>query len=244
MKNDLLVVPRFEIAAQGLLLSFCLLLGSSVSAQNLVKNPGFESPIGTNAYGNAYGGADFPLGTTTGGEVYDPSWKSTNNWMIAYPWGGPDDYELKDRCTTARSGLWSGRFRPAHDKLAHAYYTQTITNLEAGRAYLVSGYMKQDWWKSGDAKRDKMKVYIEVVGGQGTPTGDGRASVKAVATDQSNLDAPYTYPNLGWLQFTNSQTPAADGTIEIRLHHNKCGWDIWDKLELSAAYYDDISLTP
>ncbi len=234
--------------AIGLSLGCALVLAVSAGAQNLVKNPGFESPIGTNDFGNAKGGANFPLGASTGGEAWDPSWKATWNWMIAYPWGGPSDFELKDRCTTVRGGsanYWSARFRPAHDKWAHAYYTQTITNLQAGHSYTVSGWMMEDRWKGvTDPKREEMQVYLEAIGGRGTPTADGRSSVVAVATDQSNLDAPYTYPSTSWLQFTNQQTPAADGTIEIRLQYNKPSWCLFDKLELMGAYFDDISLTP
>jgi hypothetical protein len=239
------LLPLHQSAVQALVLGLGLCWCGSVSAQNLVKNPGFESPIGTNAYGNFQGGANFPLGTTTGGEVYDPSWKATWNWMVAYSWGGPADFELKERCSTAHSGDWSARFRPAHDKLAHAYYTQTITNLQVGHSYAVSGWMMEDRWKGvTDPLRDEMLVYLEAVGGQGTPTADGRFAVLAVATVQSNLDAPYTYPSTTWLQFTNRQIPAADGTIEIRLHHNKRGWVLADKLERMGAYFDDISLTP
>jgi hypothetical protein len=244
MKTESVIAQRFHYSTGLLLLCSCFLIGGAASAQNLVKNPGFESPIGTNASGNIWGGANFPLGTTTGGEVYDPSWTATWNWMIAYPWGGPDDFEIRDRDTTVKSGLFSACFRPAHDKWAHACYTQTITNLEAGHAYTVSGWMMEDFWKGvADAKRGEYLVYLEAIGARGTPTPDGRASVLAVATDQSNLDAPYTYPSTSWLQFTNQQTPAANGTIEIRLHLNKISWCLSDKLIVMNGYFDDVSLT-
>src|ERR1043165_3401504 len=244
-ENEFKVKRRLRRAPQGLLLCSCFLIGGAGGAPNLVYNPGVESPIGAQANREALGGANFPLSTTTGGDMFNPAWKSTNNWKIAYPFGGPDDFELKDRCSTWHNGSWSARFRPAHDKLAHAYYTQTITNLQAGHSYTVSGYMKEDRWKSvTDPLRNEMKVYIEAVGGQGDPTVDGRASVFLIATDQSNLDAPYIYPNLSWLLFSNPQPPAADGTIEIRLHYFKCGWVLWDKLELMGGYFDDIMLTP
>lgn len=235
----------------GLVFGFVILIAGSASAQNKVYNPGFELPIGTNAYGNALGGANLPLGQTTGQEASDPNWKATGNWMIAYPWGGPDDWEIKDRNTPVHGGTingpnyFSGCLRPNHNKWAHAYFTQTITNLQAGHSYSVSGWMMEDRWKGvSDPKRDEMKVYIEVIGGQGTPTSDGRASVILVATDQSNLDAPYTYPSTSWLTFTNKQTPDANSQIEIRLHNDKPTWCLWDKLELMAGYFDDISLTP
>jgi hypothetical protein len=148
MKMEFLPTDYCKTTMLGLLLSAGLFAAISASAQNLVKNPGFESAIGTNALGNAIGGANFPLGITTGTNMYDPSWRSTNNWMIAYEWGGPGDLELKDRCDTPNSGSWSGKFRSAHDKLGHAYYTQIITNLQAGHTYLASGYMKEDRFKA------------------------------------------------------------------------------------------------
>jgi hypothetical protein len=251
MKRVVLPSHRLLHLAGRLLLGSCLIIGCSGNAQNKVYNAGFELPIGTNAYGNAQGGANFPLGTTTGGEMSDPAWRATGNWMIAYPWGGPDDFEIKDRNTPVHGGTINGPnyfsacLRPGQNKWMHAYYTQTITNLEAGRTYNVSGWMMEDRWKAvDDALRNEILVYLEVIGGQGTPTPDGRFSVLAVATDQSNLDAPYTYPNTSWLQFTNQQTPDANREIEFRLHHKKPSWCIWDKLELEGGYFDDVSLTP
>src|SRR5262245_13182998 len=99
MKRNVSIPEQCHAGVLSLALGLAVLTAGSASAQNKVYNPGFELPIGTNAYGNALGGANFPLGTATGGEVYDPAWKSTGNWMIAYPWGGPADWEIKDRNT-------------------------------------------------------------------------------------------------------------------------------------------------
>ena len=221
MKSEFLRVPRFRIAAGGLLLCSGLLIGGSVAAQNLLKNGDFETPqIATNGVAN---------------------------WTLGYPWGGPDDFEIKDRVTVVgpNGGFWGLALRPAHDKWAHAYFAQTVSNLVANHSYTISGYMMEDWWHGiGDNKRDHYLVYIEAIGGTGTPTPDGRAYVLAVATDQSNLDAPYTYPNTSWLQFTNTQIPAANGTIEIRLHLSKIGWCLSDALSSQCGHFDNISLTP
>ena len=156
MKKTFLQKSRYLFAVRGLLLGFTLLLWVSASAQNKVFNPGFELPIGTNAYGNAYGGANFPLGPSTGDEATNAAWKATGNWMIAYPWGGPDDFELKDRNTPVHGGTINGPnyfsacLRPGQNKWMHAYYTQTITNLQAGHTYNVSGWMMEDRWKAVD----------------------------------------------------------------------------------------------
>jgi hypothetical protein len=220
MKTAFLLAHRSKIAAGGLLVGCCLLMGSSASAQNRIRNGDFETPQ-----------------AATNGIPY---------WSVAYPWGGPDDFEIVDRATYVRGagGYWSACLRPAHDKWAHVYLSQTASNLLANHSYAVSGYMEQERWKGvSDPNRDEYLVYIEAIGGQGTPTPDGRARVLAVASNQSNLDAPYTYPNTSWLQFTNKQTPAANGTIEIRLHLSKVGWVLADKLSTMAGYFDDITLT-
>ena len=65
----------------------------------------------------------------------------------------------------------------------------------------------------------------------------------AVATDQSNLDAPYTFPNDTWRTFTEQQTPDANRKIEIRLHYNMVGYAEFDKCVLMTGKFDLISLT-
>ena len=47
-----------------------------------------------------------------------------------------------------------------------------------------------------------------------------------------------------WRTFYAQQTPDARGNIEVRVHYNKVGAAIYDKTWTSAAYFDDISLTP
>jgi len=262
MKLKLLLSATNRIILQGHFLGISMFLGASASAQpgNLVYNPGFELPFGTNgATCNAFGGANLPLGLTTGTNIYDPAWKTTGNWMIAYTWGGPDDFEIKDRGTYVHGqtingpNYFSACLRPGQEKWMHAYYTQTITNLQAAYSYSVSGWMMEDRWKgpaSDDARRFELQVYIEAIGGEGEPTPDGRASVLCRATvdpltlDNPLPDYPGAYPSTSWLQFTNHQTPDTNGEIEIRLHVNKPGWVIWDKLEKEAGYFDDIALLP
>jgi hypothetical protein len=220
MKRNLLF--RYRLTAQGFVAGSLVLLCASVHAQNLLRNGDFEQRFGP------------------------------TNWTILHLFGGPDDFEIKQRIRGASmysqvsaTKFFGGCFRPLTLRLAHACFTQTVTNLTPGHVYQFEGNMREDWWKSpSEPMREKMLVYMEVIGGRGTPTADGRASVLAVATDQGNLDAPYTYPSSTWLQFTNQQTPAANGSIEIRLHYNKVGGAIYDKTWTSAAYFDDISLTP
>ena len=71
MKNKFLSSPRYQLAARGLLLGCAWLLLGSASAQNLLKNPGFESPLDPWD----------PLGLSGG----------KTNWTLVYVDGGPGD---------------------------------------------------------------------------------------------------------------------------------------------------------
>lgn len=213
--------------AQVLVLGGLFLLGVSAGAQNLLSNGDFEQPLGP------------------------------TNWTVGYLHGGPDDWEIKDR---SRGGerrpaqFYGGYFRVISQKLAHAYFTQTVSNLTAGQAYNFVGHMREDWWKSADdALRDKYLVYIELIGGQGTPLecGDGRSSVVATndltesdGSYNADIDPPYTYATYPWRPFYAQQTPDSRGRIEVRLHYNKIAYTTYDKPWISAAAFDDCSLTP
>lgn len=219
---------RSRIAVPGLLFGFTLAASVSVSGQNLLQNGNFEQRLGP------------------------------TNWTVGYLHGGAADWEIKNRIRAASmyaqgsaTKFYGGCFRWLSYKPAHAYFTQTVTNLTPGHVYQVSGNMYQDWWKTDDPLRHLMKIYIEAIGGQGTLMEDGRFSMLATNdfTDSggnvnTNIDAPYTYPNKVWRPFYTPQIPDADGNIEIRLHYNHCNYDIYDKSWTSAAYFDDISLTP
>ena len=211
-------------AWHGWVLGLALLVGASAGAQNFLKNGDFEQPLGP------------------------------TNWTVGYLHGGPDDWQIKDRSRggSRRAAWYGGYFRVLTLKLAHAYFTQTVSNLTSGYAYNFVGHMKQDWWKTDDPLRSKYLVYIELIGGQGTPLpcGDGRFSVIATnnLTDSSdepepNIDPPYTYPTIIWRPFYAQQTPDANGNIEVRLHYNKISYTIYDKTWSSAASFDDCSLT-
>jgi len=215
-----------RLAMPGLALGLALLCASA-GAQELLQNGDFEQPLG-------------------------PA-----NWTVGYLHGGPEDWQIKDRCrggARRASTFYGAYFRVLTLKLAHAYFTQTVTNLTPGHSYNFVGHMREDWWKApDDALRDKYLVYIELIGGQGTPLpcGDGRFSVIATnnltnsADDpEPNIDPPYTYPTIIWRPFYAQQTPDANGKIEVRLHYNKVGYTIYDKTWTSAASFDDLSLTP
>jgi hypothetical protein len=226
MKRPLL---HFQLAAHGFLAGSLLFLGASAHAQNLLKNGDFEQRLGP------------------------------TNWTVLPLFGGLDDFEIKQRIRggsmysqVSATKFFGGCFRPLTLRLAHSCFSQTLTNLTPGHVYQFEGNMREDWWKSvSEPMRDKMLVYMEVIGGQGKRLPDGRFSLIATNdfTDSNgnsdpNIDAPYTYATAIWRPFYARQTPDANGKIEVRLHYNKVGAAIYDKTWTSAAYFDDISLTP
>jgi hypothetical protein len=224
-----LLLARSPLRCPGWLVSVGLLLCGSVGAQNLLKNPEFESPLGP------------------------------TNWTLGYIRGGPPDFEIRDRTTAASRGWAYGdfgaEFRPMHNKLAHAYFTQTVTNLTPGRLYTFSGQMKEDWWSapSGtnaydpdhDGKRKSFLVYMEVIGGRGTPTADGRASLMATNPTPVYTNADVAvYATDTWCEYRVQQTPDTNRSIEVRLHLSKLSWDLTYYLAVMNAYFDIMSLTP
>jgi hypothetical protein len=110
--------------------------------------------------------------------------------------------------------------------------------------------MREDWWKAAnDALRDKYLVYIEVIGGHGTPTTDGRFSIIATndltnsdGDPDTDIDPPYTYATYIWRPFFADQTPDASGKIEVRLHYQSTTFRTYDKMWQEATYFDDITL--
>jgi len=220
---------RVCLGAQVSLLAATLLFSVPVGAQNLLNNPEFESPL------------------------------DATNWTLGHIRGGPPDFEIHDRTTAATRGWLTGDFgaqlRPFHNKLAHAYFTQTVTNLAPGHLYTVSGWMSEDWWTGAppgspydpisDGKRNHFLVYIEAIGGLGSPISDGRFSLMATnaAPAYTNADvAMYAVSN--WCQYSVRQRPDTNGTIEVRLHLDKLTWSMTYYLYVMNAYFDSISLTP
>jgi len=218
-----------HVAVLGLLLSCGLFFGVAASAQNLLKNGDFEQRLGP------------------------------TNWTVLHLFGGPDDFEIQNRIRGASrysqvnaNKFFGGCFRPLTLKLAHACFSQTVTNLTPDHVYEFAGNMREDWWKSAaEPMTNKLLVYMEVIGGRGTPLPDGRYSLIATndLTDSggnanSDINPPYTYATGIWRPYYTQQTPDAHGNIEVRIHYNKVDFAIYDKTWISAAYFDDISLTP
>jgi len=247
MKSELLLfcLTLNRLPVRALLLGVGILLGVPASAQNLLQNGNFEQRLGP------------------------------TNWTVGYLFGAKSDFEIQNRMRGASmyaqgsaTKFFGGCFRPLTLKLAHAYFSQTVSNLTPGHVYQFLGNMRIDWWKgtgwdyedpanpAPNNLTDKNQVYMELIGGQGTPLPDGRFSMVATndftdsaGNSDANIDNVYEpfqliYPTSIWRPFYTQQTPDSSGKIEVRLHYDKVGYAIFDKTWLSAAYYDDISLTP
>jgi len=219
----------YWLGVRGLAVGLGFWLCLSAGAQNLLNNPEFE----------------FPLGPT--------------NWTVGHIRGGPPDFEIRDRTTAASRGWdygdFGAEFRPFHNKLAHAYFTQTVTNLIPGRLYTVKGWMKEDWWSApsgtnaydpiSHGKRNSFLVYIEAIGGLGSATADGRASLLATNPTPAYTNADVAvYATGTWCEYRVQQTPDTNRCIEVRLHLSKLSWDLTYYLAVMNAYFDSISLTP
>jgi hypothetical protein len=195
---------RWQLAAVGLVLSLEGVFCGSASAQNLLGNPSFESPLA-------------PVAT---------------NWTIKYLLGCPDDFAIKDRTTSAslfnRAAQNNDRglhFRPSNEKIMHAYATQTVSGLQAGHTYTITGRV---WGESPgfSGASGIYRVYFEAIGGQGTAR---------------SPDAPVD-PGSSREIYSITQTPDANGKIEVRLHMDKFDWCNYDKCVVINGYFDDFSL--
>jgi len=209
---------RYELAAQGLFLGFLLLTGIPARAQ-ILYNPGFEAPISTNWSQTVQ---NFP---------------ATTNWMVTYVSCGPDDFCMHDRSTFKGSpavtgGSYVGHFRPIHEGVANAYFSQTVTNLLPGTNYIVSGYYMNTmpgFTGPTPSSTNKMNVFVDLVGGQGTHS--SAACTASIST---------------WAPFSVTNTANGGGKLEIRLRYWKPVHTIdndYKGILYSSGCFDDISLT-
>jgi hypothetical protein len=201
-----------------LLLGLTLLIGSPVIAQNLLNNPGFESPLGTNNWTVIFGDTNTPPG----------------------PWsayGLPSDFSIAGRTTFASrvDGGVGGHLRGKDDGQWHAYFAQTVSGLLPGTNYTLSGWMR--YFQANSLKmNDKFDVFFEAIGGMGSTN---TVSISA-------MDNPDDQTNNTYCQYFLTQTANANGRIEVRLHLNKKKVTTnYDGLKIYAfsGMWDDMSLS-
>jgi hypothetical protein len=215
-------------AAAPLLLGLALLVPPPAAAQNFVRNPDFEEPLGPDNWTVEYA-------AVTGGNVIAAN-RPTNC--------GPNDFLIKGRTCIAHrnlgvpsSGTWDGaptywnkfgaHLMPNHTWVCHAYFKQVVTNLTPGASYTISAWMTQF------GKTTKADVYLEALGGLGA-----RRTV-SVVNDAKNNPA-------GWQPYAVTNTADANGQIEVRLHMNKNMTDVsslWSYREINA-FFDHVAVMP
>jgi hypothetical protein len=195
-------------------LGLALLIGASAGAQNLLNNGDFETPLGP------------------------------TNWVVQFSapgissmdaYGGPGDFAIADRTTEGSRvvGGFGAHLRGRTDFTTRAYFTQTVSNLTAGHTYHFSGYMKVHYNDTTN-----FYAFMEVIGGTGAPTTDGRFSVR---TENA-------ISNRTQIQYFLDQTPDSQRRIEVRLRYVKYamkpGEISYPKMVKYSAFFDDIVLTP
>lgn len=201
MKKAFLPASYYQLAVPASLLAFALSLCCSASAQNLLKNGDFQQPLGP------------------------------TNWTVLYLHGDDEDFEVKDRSAisshtaSASSTDFGAQLRPSTDKLAHACFSQTVSNLQPGHAYTLSGWMKWVGPEEFPNSLQTYRVYFQAIGGQGV--------ARTIDLDNTTRSGTFTLTN----------TPDADGKIAVQLHLDKYGWCLYDKLPFCNAYFDDFALT-
>ncbi len=194
-------------------------------AQNFVKNPDFEEPLGP------------------------------DNWTIVYVYpSGPCDFLVAGRTTTASKdivpGTWDGgvggstnywnkfggHFMPNHVNKVHAYFRQVVSGLQPGARYACSAWMVQSA-RSGNANH-LADEYMETIG----------TSTLRTASVTANADGTYGSGPTAWARYTLTNTANASGQIELRLHYDKTATisyanNPWEYRNCNG-FFDRVSVVP
>lgn len=230
MKRKLLLSCRRRLALQGALLGIALLASASAGAQNFVKNPDFEQPLGPDNWTVVY--TNVPV---SDGGVNAPTNCGPNDFLVAGRTTMAHlNLDVRDGKAGARTNscMEGGHFAPNHSGMMHAYFKQTVSGLMPGAPYRVSAWMAQ--YTSNVKYLTRCKVYLEAVGG---PKGTlSKVTPNVVGNCRNNL--------AGWQNYAVTNTASASGEIEVRLHFSKFGpTPYWEWRNLNA-FYDHVALTP
>jgi len=214
MKNTFLFSPRQQFAGWGLLLGCAFLLCASASAQNLLKNGSFESPI-------------------------DPEGSSgTTNWVVVYAHGTAAEWLYADRTTEAGikndpdypGGYFGAAFGTRHWSWTHAYHKQIVTGLTPGASYTLSGYM----WHGFD--NNKVVAYIAMLGGP-----DGSTVVSNMSTHTSKQPLTDVHYFLTNTASSNGEIEVRLGLNQGQYAVVDAGQAKWYS---GTAWFDVFALTP
>jgi hypothetical protein len=206
--------------------SNCLLSRSQLTAPSLLLGFALLLSVSASAQ-NLLNNPGFNAPLSTG--------NVTTNWVIGYDYGSKDDFVVADRTTWAKrtwgdadaNGVaWGAQFRPIHEGAMKGYFKQTVSGLNTSKTYVVSGYMFMMWPQGIPNAYD---VFIEARGNSG--------NLRTVSCNYSGPFNPATAP-----LFSVTNTPKANGTMEIRLYYEKKTWTT-DKAYTATGCFDDISVT-
>lgn len=154
MKNRFTFPLGRQLLLEALLLGLAL-LSYSASAQNLLKNGDFESPL--------------PVSNPTAG------------WAIEYPptEGGPADWAIAGQTTEARR-CCNGRgahLRPNNSGTVHAYFKQVVTNLTEGASYTLTIQRMRGYFENylGNGTDGIQRIYMSAVSGSSSNVAFGNS---------------------------------------------------------------------
>lgn len=143
MKSKLLLSSPCQIATSGLLLGIALLAAGSASAQNFVRNPDFDQPLGpdnwTVVYTNVINSSSPNAPTNCGPMDFLIAGRTT----LAHKDLDPGIWDGEDGTGTNYWLKFGGHFAPNHSWMMHAYFSQIVSNLTVGQNYMVSAWMAQ-----------------------------------------------------------------------------------------------------
>jgi hypothetical protein len=233
MKTKALSSYSRQLSTLTLLLGIALTLGgASARAQNFVRNPDFELPLGPDNWTVEYaavfgGGANQP--TNCGPWDFMIAGRTT----MAHKDVNPGCWDGEDHSGTNYWSKFGGHFAPNHSWMMHAYFKQVITNLTPNANYACSAWMA--FW--GGDYLGKVNIYLEAIGG---PNGlISRTAPYPVGTVQNINGNPG-----GWQRYSVTNTANPSGRIELRLHFNKfSSINSWEWRNCNA-FYDHVSVVP
>ncbi len=218
MKTRFASVFCCPAATRAVLFGITLLVAASACAQNFVKNPDFEQPLGP------------------------------DNWTVVYLNSGPFDFLVAGRTTMAHKdmvpGAWDGNpyywsklgghFAPNYcNGLPEAYFKQVVTGLTPGASYACSVWMVQN--TRNDNYLARSQVWMEAWGGPNLAT----LQRTAYATDNANNNPG------GWRMYAVTNTASQNGEIEIRLRYKfiQTIAQTWEYRNINA-HYDHVAVVP
>jgi hypothetical protein len=238
MKSQLLITSHCRVASPGLLLGITLLATGLASAQNFVKNPDFELPLGPDNWTVVYapvfgGGSNQP--TNCGPNDFWIAGRST----FAHKDMNPGTWDGQDPTGTNYWSKFGGHFAPNHTWMMHAYFRQVVTNLTPNASYACSAWMA--FW--GGDYLSKVNIYLEAIGG---PTGGISKTTPYPSGNVLNINPAGGVGNINnWQKYAVTNTASPSGKIELRLHFNKFSSiaGTWE-FKNCNAFYDHVAVMP